>query len=231
MAKLRCNRLSGFPRCLWFSNQHNSFGGKGRQVLCPASDLQAMGMSLVHKTKFHTTAASADRDQSISTHHLCWRRSRGSSGSTMIGPYLPHCPFSPSLPFTCFRAAKFRALSHLCWKAVSFSGSNGLCSPLSTLAPPARNKWPSFTNLWLLVLVCLACTWEGQSLPWRVYHQNSKELGWKTTSALHLIPGDGSMQRSNLSMETMAGPLGPDMHLPLSKKKGDLPLSSKSNPS
>lgn len=123
------------------------------------------------------------------------------------------------------------ALSHLCWKAVSFSGSNGLCSPLSTLAPPARNKWPSFTNLWLLVLVCLACTWEGQSLPWRVYHQNSKEWGWKTTSVLHLIPGDGSMQRSNLSMETVAGPLGPDMHLPLSKKKGDLPLSSKSNPS
>lgn len=147
MAKLRCNGLSGFPRCLWFSNQHNSFGGKGRQVLCPASDLQAMGMSLVHKTKFHTTAASADRDQSISTHHLCWRRSRGSSG--MIGPYLPHCPFTPSLPFT-FAALYLlsgskvqgchEALSHLCWKAISFSGSNGLCSPLSTLAPPARNK-------------------------------------------------------------------------------------------
>lgn len=197
----------------------------------PCIRFTSYGYISVHKTKFHTTAASVDRDQSISTYHLCWRRSRGSSGSTMIGPYLPHCPFSPSLPFTCFRAAKFRALSHLCWKAVSFLGSNGLCSPLSTLAPPARNKWPSFTNLWLLVIVCLTCTWGGQSLPWRVYHQNSKELGWKTTSALHLIPGDGSMQRSNLSMETMAGPLGPDMHLPLSKKKGDLPLSSKSNPS
>lgn len=144
MAKLRRNRLSGFPRCLWFSNQHKSFWGERKTGVMPCIRFTSYGyVSCAQNQVSYYCCIGGSRPEHLNP-SLMLEEEQGFLREHHDWPLLATLSLFPFPPLYLLSGSKVQgcheALSHLCWKAISFSGSNGLCSPLSTLAPPARNK-------------------------------------------------------------------------------------------
>lgn len=212
-----------------FSNQCSSFWRKERKVLCLAWDLQTVGLSSVHETRFHTPAAPV-------------RKSPGHLNPFMLEEEQMHRahPFLSTLSL--FPHILLYLLSDniqhywLCcgatpvWRHWAFHGSNHFSSLFSTFSPSTINKWPALTKLWLLLhfhFALLHVHGRGQSLPRRADQPNSKERGWKSINILQLALGHGATQRSNTSVVATAGLLVPDVHLPPSTEGKRQPLYSK----
>lgn len=96
-AKHRCNRLCGFPTVIHVFQPVQRLLEERKEGAMSCIGFASCGsIPLCMKSSFIPLLHQWGKALGTWTHHLCWRRSKG----TMPIPSLAHCPSSPPTPFS-----------------------------------------------------------------------------------------------------------------------------------